>query len=393
MTVAAPVRVETEPIPAAADSALVLVVDDEEKNRRLLRDVLELRGYRVIEASHGEEGLRLARAEDPDVILLDIMMPILDGYAVCRELKADAATAVIPVLMVTALRERSSRLEGIAAGANDFLTKPVDTQDVYLRVRNAVQLKQQHDELRRSYEQLRRVEQMRDRLVHMVVHDMRSPLMIMDMGLQLTELDVQEFLDEPGRRNLASVRSTVSALTEMVSTILDVSKMEDDALTLQRAPVRMPGLIRDAVARLGVLAGDRTLETDLPPTCPPVQGDGALLARVLANLLFNAVKHTPTDGTIRIVLRPAADGLRVEVIDTGRGIHPKDHERVFEKFGQAEHGRDRHSTGLGLTFCRMVIERHAGAIGIQSDLGRGCTIWFTLPADSPGDPSSSTPGR
>jgi two-component system cell cycle response regulator len=127
---------------AAALSAVtdghVLVVDDEEKNRRLLRDILSSKGYQVTEAVDGEETLRRAREQEPDVILLDVMMPKLDGYDVCRELKADSVTAATPILLVTALKERADRLKGLEAGANDFISKPIDTEEVSLRVRNAL---------------------------------------------------------------------------------------------------------------------------------------------------------------------------------------------------------------------------------------------------------------
>lgn len=138
------------PAGAILDSALVgtvLVVDDEEANRDLLRDPLEARGYRVLEAANGQQALERITAEPPDVILLDLMMPGLDGFEVCRILKSNPQWAIIPVLMVTALSERKERLLGIEAGANDFLNKPVDLQDLILRVKNAIHTKSLYDQL------------------------------------------------------------------------------------------------------------------------------------------------------------------------------------------------------------------------------------------------------
>src|ERR1017187_9592616 len=126
---------------------LVLIVDDEEQNRMLLRDPLEARGYEIAEAENGMVALAKIAARLPDVILLDVMMPQMDGFEVCRRLKTDSKTAHIPILMVTALSDRKERLMGIAVGANDFLNKPVDIQDVTLRVGNAVYAKRLHDQL------------------------------------------------------------------------------------------------------------------------------------------------------------------------------------------------------------------------------------------------------
>jgi class 3 adenylate cyclase len=160
---------ETDPIAAALNQGklatahplrhrgLVLIVDDEPNNRMLLRDALEVHGYEITEAEDGEQALQMVAQQPPDVILLDVMMPRLDGFEVCRRLKKDARTAPIPILIVTALSERLERMMGVAAGASDFLTKPVDLQEVALRVGHAVQLKQLFDQLQREREESERL--------------------------------------------------------------------------------------------------------------------------------------------------------------------------------------------------------------------------------------------
>ncbi len=150
-------RSNTDASPVANTPGRVLVVDDEAQNRALLRDPLEANGYVVSEAANGEQALQMVAAKPPDVILLDLMMPGLNGYEVCRRLKARRETAAIPIVMVTALSERKERLIGIAAGANDFLSKPVDLQDVMLRVRNAVNTKQLYDQLDAQREESERL--------------------------------------------------------------------------------------------------------------------------------------------------------------------------------------------------------------------------------------------
>ena len=161
----------------AASLGRVLVVEDEEKIRRLLRDILETQGHEVLVAEDGERALATAFAEPPDVVLLDIMLPRMDGFEVCRCLRQDARTGHVPILMVTALQDRTAMLTGIRAGANDFLTKPIDAEELRLRVSNAVSAKHLYDKIQDDRARLEALSSLRDNLTDMIVHDMRSPLL------------------------------------------------------------------------------------------------------------------------------------------------------------------------------------------------------------------------
>lgn len=154
-----------------SEAGLVLVVDDEARNRRLLKDLLEAAGHRVIMAVDGVEALDAVAVTHPDVLLLDIMMPRLDGLEVCRRLKQAPATAHIPILLVTALTELDARVQGMEAGADDFISKPVDRLELMLRVRNAVRTKRLFDELQARYDQLRQMQDLRDNLTQMLISD------------------------------------------------------------------------------------------------------------------------------------------------------------------------------------------------------------------------------
>jgi DNA-binding response OmpR family regulator len=154
----------------------LLIADDEENNRMLLRDTLEAQGHTVLEAKDGAEALRLMEENAPDAVLLDVMMPELDGYAVCRRIKGRAAWSHVPVLLITALSDRKERLTGIQAGANDFITKPIDVTDVTLRVRNAVQTKKLFNSLEAAYRQSIDVHALQQKIVQMIIRETRSPL-------------------------------------------------------------------------------------------------------------------------------------------------------------------------------------------------------------------------
>ncbi|NOY80596.1 MAG: response regulator [Kiritimatiellaeota bacterium] len=362
------------------EGGCVLVVDDDERNRILLSDVLAARGYRVLTAENGEEALRLVNEEAPDAVLLDIMMPGIDGIEVCRRIRRNEEAAMLPIIMVTALSEREPRVRSIAAGADDFLTKPIDPAEVALRVRNAVHRKHLMDALRKSLEEQRHLERLRDDLVHMLVHDLRSPLVGMLAFLDLLESGE---LDEATRRDVGAIKTAARNLTEMISSILDVSRLEAGRMPLHREPCNPADLVEAALQRLGRRAASPAVKVDVAAQAGGVECDRQLVERVIINLLANAVKYTPKDKSVLVRVRPAADGLRFEVEDAGPGVPPEMRERIFDKFGQVEtrrEGRARYSTGLGLTFCKLAVEAHDGKIGVDSAVGRGSTFWFVLPA-------------
>lgn len=210
----------------------VLIVDDEESNRMLLRDPLEAQGHQIFEADNGEQGMQLAREHLPDVVLLDIMMPLVDGFEVCRQLKNDPATSHLPVLMVTALNDRKERLLGIQAGANDFFTKPIDITEIILRVRNAIHTKRLFDQLRASHERLRDLEVVREKLTHVIFRELHTP--ISDAVARLQSLKTsQEHWTEPQTKQIEEAYRTLAQLEEKFHSLLELTR-------LKTAPPQVP---------------------------------------------------------------------------------------------------------------------------------------------------------
>ncbi len=359
----------------------ILVVDDEPKNRELLRDLLEVNGYAVIEAADGIAALEKVNAEVCDVILLDVMMPRLDGLEVCRRLKQAPLTAPIPVLLVIALADKEQRLEGIEAGANDYLTKPIDRRDVLLRVRNALYAKRLYDQVQEDLVKLRELETLRDNLTHLIIHDMRSPLMSILAYLEFAlEHDVTQNC-QILREDLSAARASSTRLAEMVTSILDVSRLEAGQMPLDLREGDLNQLAQQALSLLGGLIAGRDVTVRPCPGDAKVRCDLSLIERVIVNLVGKALEHTPPNAAIVVAVSADAEFVRVDVRDMGPGIPPEYHERIFEKFGQAEGRKDgpKRSTGLGLTFCRLAVEAHGGRIGVESQVGKGSTFWFILP--------------
>jgi signal transduction histidine kinase len=367
----------------------ILIVDDEDRNRELLHDLLEVEGHTIFAATNGQQAIDLLATETVDLVLLDVNMPGMDGFETTRRLRADARTVSLPILLVTALAERGQRLRGIAAGANDYVVKPIDGPDLRLRVRNALHLRGLHTELAARYEELTRLENLRDSLVHMIVHDLRSPLTGLMTYLQLIELDLDAA--EVGAEVMQSIgeaRIIAHNLGDMITNVLDVSRLEAGAMPIAAERFELQGVIDAAVVGVGgaALRGRIAVAAETEPIT--LHGDRVLIRRVIVNLLSNALKFSPADQPVAVEIRPGIDRVRIVVSDRGPGIPPEYRQVIFEKFGQlaAVENRSVPSTGLGLTFCKLAVTAHGGEIGVESEVGQGSSFWITLPLGNGGAP-------
>lgn len=363
----------------------VLIVDDQEANRLLLREILESQGHEVAEAVDGVEALARVADAPPDAVLLDVGMPGIDGFEVCRRLKADPATATIPVLLVTALNQRDQRLLGIGAGANDYITKPIDRSDLSLRVRNAIRMHQLYAEIEAQYRRLEKLELLRDSLVHMIVHDLRSPLAGIRAYLDLMKMDGEGKLEPEMTQSIDEARKVAVDMTEMVSDLLDVSRLETGQMPLEMSQVDLAALSTEVASATGRATHRVTVRVEGSAEQARIIADPSVIRRVITNLVGNAVKFSPPSSQIVLLVQGNGSGAKVSVSDRGPGIAPEYHEKIFEKFGQVEAAMQghKHSSGLGLTFCKFAVEAHGGRIGVESVVGRGSTFWFALPVHGP----------
>jgi len=343
----------------------ILVVDDIPANVLLLVRMLTERGYNPRPVLSGKLALEAAREDPPDLILLDINMPEMNGYDVCEQLKADEALKNIPVIFISALNETIDKVKAFRVGGVDYVTKPFQFEEVYARVQ--------------THLRLRHLENLRDDLTHMVVHDLNNPLLAI-FGL----LDVLEFQEAPNlsssaREFVTLARLSAEELRNIISSVLDVSKIGAGEMRLKCEPCDLVAIIRSMVCTTHLLPGNRTVTFDAQEAPLAVTTDVGLIRRVIQNLISNAVSYTPSDGDVHIALTSSSSEVRISVTDTGPGIAPEHHQRIFEKFGQVEDRTNRTGTGLGLTFCKLAINALGGRIGVESEVGRGSTFWFTLP--------------
>jgi two-component system sensor histidine kinase/response regulator len=365
---------------------LLLVVDDDPVNVDLLCDLLDSLDYRAVGAVGGPQGLAAAREHAPDLVLLDVMMPGMNGYEVCRRLRADPATAAIPVVFVTALSETEDKVQAIEAGGDDFLTKPFNRPVLLARIRSLLKLKAAGDALEASYRRLRDLERLKDDLVRMVVHDLKSPLTAMLGTLEMAVDGDLGPLSPAQRRFLDDARQRGADVVELIDNLLDVTRLEESAVRLELRPVQVRRLLGQVASEWTVRAEQRgaTLSVDDAPDAV-VPADEPLLRRVLGNLVGNALRHAGSGVHVRLSARPAAEGVDLVVEDDGVGIPPELHDQIFRKGATARPSDSAGggSSGLGLTFCKLAAEAHGGSIRVRSARGSGSTFAVRLPAPGP----------
>lgn len=362
------------------DQPTILVVDDIPENVELLEAYLVPEKYNVVTAYNGIEALERVQESPPDIVLLDVMMPQMDGFEVCQTLKNDPKTQFVPVVMVTALKERDDKLKGIEAGADDFLTKPIDRVELLTRIRSLIRVKFLHDDLEKSYVALQELQNTKERLTQMIIHDLKNPLTGVKANIEIVGM---EDLGET-RECLDAAQRSCDLLFNMIQDLLDISKMEEGKLVLTRETLDLKEIVSPVVREVSVpaQAEDKEVVVDMPDDLARINLDRDLVYRTLSNLMQNAVKHSGRGGTITVRASNTEDHMRIAVQDTGQGIPDDFKEKIFEKFGQVE-TRQRTGSGLGLTFCKMAVEAHEGRIWVESVEGEGSTFIFELPLKPP----------
>jgi signal transduction histidine kinase len=337
----------------------------------------------IVLATCGKSGVSLALTERPDVILLDVMMPELDGYATCRLLQADPATRHIPVILLTALSGRDEVLRGLEAGAVDFLTKPVSGVELRARVAAMARLKRMRDEL----DQANRVQR---ELLHMLVHDFRSPLAALHANLWSMRKAFAP--DSPHAESLGDARNAAQRLVAMVGQMVAIGQADRRNVDEALAQVAVHEQIQAAARLLRPLAQLRQVkvvvaEPDAEASASWVRGDAQLLQRAVENLLSNAIKYTEEGTSVELSLHrvsaPEGSRLQFAVADRGPGVPVADRERIFARYATLpQNSADVPQLGLGLAFCRFAAQVHGGLIHVADRPDGGATFTLDLPCGS-----------
>jgi signal transduction histidine kinase len=363
----------------------VLVVDDDPMNRALVCACLR-NEHRLVEADNGPEALELAAREPVDLVLLDVMMPGMSGFDVCRELKRRSdGQALLPVLLLTALADQVDRNVGLAAGADDYLTKPIDRHELRMRVSAFLRLRNQDQLLRRQYEHLHHLAALKDDLVSLMVHDLRNPL---SSVLALLGVLQHDLADPQLKGDALTARSAAAKMQEIVDDILQIRLLEEEQVTLDLGRLRAPEIVGEAIASIAPVARARGVELELHADGDvAVTADRKLLRRAVENLLANAVRHSPPREKVEVAVSAEEGGVEIEVADRGPGVPEPLRAVLFEKFGSVEAAQKqaRRGHGLGLYLVKLVATAHGGRTSVRSREGGGSVfgMWLPRPAEAP----------
>lgn len=355
----------------------VLIVDDEMHIRLYLRMLLEKQGYQTLEARNGDEALHLIATRQPEIVLLDAMMPNMDGFTLLRALDLNGTNDSMAVFMITSLDDSATIDQAFALGVTDFFTKPINAQVLVHRLSRVAQQ--------------RRLERLRDDLVQMIVHDMRNPLTVIQ-GYSANL--VEDPHNEASESWLQRIYFSSSQLLEMVMMILYVGKYREGQLLLKGYVSSIHERLHEVVETLAWFAVEKGIDLalDVPVEAANLTAtlDWSLVQRAVGNLVSNAIKHSSAyeNSPVRVTwsVVDGLDGARmleIQVSDHGEGIAPQDQSRIFEKYGQVNQSRNQRQTdiGIGLTFCRIVVEMHGGTIRVASELGKGAIFTLTFRLD------------
>lgn len=364
----------------------ILIVDDTDINVDVLTALLERAGYQPRSAVNGPQALDIIQQQPPELILLDINMPKMSGYEVAERLKADPATADIPIIFISALSESDDVVRAFESGGLDYIVKPFRNREVLARVKAHLQLYRQRQEILHLREhddhQHQLLDKMRQQFVASATHDLKNPLYLISGYSELLQTTPQLMEDEEVQSYLSVIQRSVQKMNFLVQDMLSYLQIETSPdVNLEAVPIS--AFVREEAAQQALTAQEKQLEyvVHVPEDDATLMLDKVMMSRMLENLISNAIKYTEVGGTITISVELGSDYGLISVSDTGLGIPPEYLDSVFMPFERVH--TEQHlavaGTGLGLSTVKTLVERHQGEIEVESELGVGSTFRVILP--------------
>jgi signal transduction histidine kinase len=369
--------------PISLHGRKILIVDDDRMNLRILGGILRQDGFELAEARSGEQALELYAQFQPDLVLLDVMMPGINGFETCRRLKQLHGDDCSPVIFITAKNESDDVVEGLTAGGVDYLPKPFQPREVLARIRTHLQTQLLTEQQKSLVEQLSKANAAKNRFLSMAAHDLRNPLASI-RGLAEFLRDGTVGAITPDQLDLVNtIHEASQSMLVMVNELLDVGTIESGELKLQSGRHNLSELIEKSVSLANIEAAKKHTHISFTPRAGGLYAniDAARMKQVIDNLLSNAVKYSPPRSSIAVELPADAGKCGFGVKDQGPGIPDNERDRLFKDFGRlsAQPTGGEKSTGLGLAICRKIVEAHGGAIVAENLPGGGCEFRVSLP--------------
>ena len=360
----------------------ILIVDDVVSNVLLLKILLTNEKFQVCTASNGNMCIELAKSEHPDLILLDVMMPDLNGFDTAVILKKDPETQEIPIIFLTALNNPSDLVKGFQVGANDFLTKPFNKEELVMRVMHQIQLVAAKRIIVKQNEELKRTISNRDKMYSVIAHDLRSPMasirMVLNLAVNVVSRDIVgdeifELLDKANRES--------EETHDLHDNLLKWTKSQTGRLSVVYQDLDLDDIVPGVVDIFKVIAEMKKIDLKYLPADEKliVHADNDMIKTIIRNFLSNAVKFTPEGKAVEVFYKREGDFARISVRDYGVGISPERVESIFHT-GETTYGTGgEEGSGLGLQLCQDFARKNGGDARVESTLGEGSTFSFTLP--------------
>lgn len=376
-------------LPSSAHPSLrgckILIADDDRLNIRILAGILNREGYVVADADSGERALEVYEKFSPNLVLLDVMMPGIDGFETCRQLKKAHGEKAAPVIFITAKNDSDDVVAGLAAGGVDYLPKPFNAREVLARIRSHLQNQLLAEEQQRLVDQLSRANAAKNRFLGMAAHDLRNPLASIRGLTEFLRDGVVGTLSADQLDLVNTIHDASQSMLDLVNELLDVATIEAGELKLTLAPNDLVELVAKSVALANMEAAKKNTRIQLQAIVPHVtlSLDATKMRQVIDNLLSNAVKYSPPGSTVTALVDsdPGKNACSFSVRDEGPGIPANERDKLFKDFGRlsAQPTGGEKSTGLGLAICRKIVEAHHGDIQAENLPTRGCEFRVTLP--------------
>lgn len=371
-----------------AAKGTILIVDDVPTNLNVLMNLLETRGYRVLVATDGESAIEQAEYALPEMILLDVMMPGIDGFETCRRLKESEKTRDIPVIFMTALTDSVDKVHGFDIGAVDYVTKPLQHDEVIARVNTHLTMHRQKQEIERLLRQERiqyqKLTEIKDHILSTASHDLKNPLTTIMMSVELLHRYVAPE-DTRVHDKLDQIESSATYMRDLISNLLDLARLQTGHGT-QKRETPLNELIESNVNQMSVPAAAKNiaLQVRRPPRDLMIYCDPFQIGQVFQNLMSNAIKFTASGGTVQVGAAIHEKRVDISVADTGIGIPQQDIPRLFDEFYRVNSQQHRSiaGTGLGLSIVREIVHQHGGKVNVASAVGVGSTFTVSLPRPS-----------
>ncbi|MBA3530655.1 MAG: hybrid sensor histidine kinase/response regulator [Ardenticatenales bacterium] len=377
----------TTPYPAELDPTqyTILIVDDNPTNLGVLTDYLKEFGFTILNARDGEMGLKRAALTRPDIILLDVMMPGMDGFETCRRLKANSETQEIPVIFMTALTTTEDKVLGFEVGAVDYVTKPVQQAEVLARVTTHLRLRDLMRRLQQANAELAKMNAAKDKFFAILAHDLRGPFLPLLTQAEMVAEHYTTLEPETVQRMVGSIGASARHVYELLENLLEWSRLQMGLMDFQPGRYALSESVTRTIRVLEEQATCKgvTLEGSVDPKLF-VHADEYMVDTILRNLISNALKFTLQGGQVTLFaqrLPEAPQWVEVTVTDTGIGVSPQDLAKLFRlgtHYSTVGTAQER-GTGLGLLICQEMIQKQGGEVWADSEVGQGTTIRFTLP--------------